>query len=57
MINYSKVRESVDKVQSKKSLSRASSINKTHTSSVNMKLSQDINSYENMRVPLKSIFQ
>jgi hypothetical protein len=39
MINYSKVRESVEKTSSKKSLGR--SINKSHTSSINIKLRED----------------
>lgn len=39
MINYSKVRDSVEKTSSKKSLAR--SINKSHTSSINIKLRED----------------
>lgn len=51
MINYSKVRESVEKNSSKKSLSR---VNKSHTSSINIKLNQET---EQMKIPLKSIFR
>ena len=32
-------------------------INKSHTSSINIKLSQDLTALENMRIPLKSIFK
>lgn len=42
MINYTKMRESVEKNSSKKSLSKGLTANKSHTSSINIKLSQDL---------------
>lgn len=55
MINYSKaVRESVEKNSSKKSLGR--SINKSHTSSINIKLNQDTQ-IEHIKIPLKNILR
>lgn len=56
MINYSKVRESVEKNSSKKSLSKAPSVNKSHTNSINIKLSQD-SCIEQIKIPLKTIFK
>ena len=53
MINYSKVRESVEKNSSKKSLSR---VNKSHTSSINIKLNQEA-VMDQMKIPLKNIFR
>jgi hypothetical protein len=53
MINYSKVRESVEKTASKKSLSRA---NKSHTSSINIKLSQET-PIDHIKIPMKNIFR
>jgi len=38
------MRESVDKSGSKKSLGKGLTINKSHTSSINIKLSQDLTS-------------
>lgn len=54
MINYSKVRESVEKNSSKKSLGR--SINKSHTSSINIKLTQEP-TVEHIKVPLKNLLK
>ena len=53
MINYTKVRESVEKNASKKSLSRT---NKSHTSSINIKLNQEA-TIDNIKIPVKSIFK
>ena len=53
MINYSKVRDSVEKNSSKKSLSR---VNKSHTSSINIKLNQEVG-MDQMKIPLKNIFR
>lgn len=53
MINYSKVRESVEKNSSKKSLTR---VNKSHTSSINIKLNQE-STIDHMKIPLKNIFR
>jgi len=53
MINYSKVRESVEKQGSKKSLSR---INKSHTSSINIKLIQDT-PVEHIKLPIKGLIK
>lgn len=41
MLNYTKVRESAEKNSSKKSLGKGMIANKSHTSSINLKLSQD----------------
>lgn len=53
MINYTKVRESVEKNSSKKSLGKGMAVNKSHTSSINLKLSQDIG-IEQVKIPLKT---
>ena len=53
MINYGKVRESVDKSASKKSLLRTS---KSHTSSINIKLSQE-STVDQIRVPMKNVLR
>lgn len=42
MLNYTKMRESAEKISSKKSLSKALGANKSHTSSINIKLNQDL---------------
>jgi len=52
MINYRKGRESVEKNFSKKSLGKGISVNKSHTSSINIKLTQDC-----CPEPLKTIFK
>lgn len=54
MINYTKVRESVEKKSSKKSLGKGMTANKSHTSSINLKFSQDIG-IDQVKIPLKSI--
>lgn len=56
MINYSKSRESAEKNCSKRSLGRGLSINKSHTSSINIKLTQDT-PIDQIKLPLKSIFR
>ena len=53
MINYSKVRESVEKNSSKKSLGRT---NKSHTSSINIKLNQE-STVDQIRIPMKNLFK
>ena len=55
MINYTKIRESFDKNPSKILLNKGLTMNKSHTSSINIKLSQDLLSYDNISIPLKSI--
>jgi hypothetical protein len=54
MINYTKVRESVEKNSSKKSLGKGMTVNKSHTSSINLKLNHDIG-IELVKIPLKTI--
>lgn len=56
MINYSKVRESVEKNSSKKSLSKALPANKSHTNSVNIKLTKD-SGMDQIKIPLKTMFK
>jgi hypothetical protein len=51
------MRESVEKNSSKKSLSKGLTANKSHTSSINIKLSQDLTTIDNMKIPLKNIFK
>jgi hypothetical protein len=53
MINYSKVRESVDKHPSKKSLNRNS---KSHTSSINIKLNQE-GPLDLGKIPIKTLIK
>lgn len=50
MINYSKVRESVEKTASKKSLGRSN--NKSHTSSINIKLGQET-AIDQIKIPMR----
>lgn len=57
MINYTRMRESVEKNSSKKSLSKGLTASKSHTSSINIKLSQDLSTLENIKMPMKSIFK
>ena len=51
MINYSKVRESVEKNSSKKSLART---NKSHPSSINIKLNQE-SPHDQIKIPMKNL--
>lgn len=51
------MRESVEKNSSKKSLSKGLTASKSHTSSINIKLSQDLSTLENIKMPMKSIFK
>lgn len=54
MLNYSKARKSVDRTGSKKTLSKGLSGNKSHTSSINIKLSQDLSYAENIKLVPKT---
>lgn len=56
MINYSKTRDSVEKNSSKKSLSKAPSVNKSHANSINLKLAHDA-CIEHIKIPLRTIFK
>lgn len=57
MINYIKSRESFDKNSSKMILNKGLVMNKSHTSSINIKLNQDFLSYDNISIPLKTNFK
>lgn len=57
MLNYNRGRESAERVGSRKSLSKGLINNKSHTSSINIKLSQDVGSIENSKLPLKKMLK